>query len=106
MYGDSATIVSVPAAGRPANTWSANTASGIPTPSSAMAFAFDFPRDRRILANTSDTPCIFAFLILHRVILLFSVLSVSSVVKSEKLNTEFAENRRGPQRSLPSFIDQ
>src|ERR1700687_3746724 len=44
-----------------------------------------------------------AFWILRQLILLSSVFSVSSVVKSEKLNTEFAENRRGPQRSLPQF---
>ena len=36
----------------------------------------------------------------------FSVFSVPSVVKSEKLNTEFAENHRGTQRSLPQFTQQ
>src|ERR1700687_3746723 len=58
MYGDSAAIVSVTAAGRPANTWHANIARGIPTPSSAMVFAFDFLGDRRISASTSTKSCI------------------------------------------------
>ena len=54
------------------------------------------------MARASVTSFIFAFRTLHQVILIFSVFSVPSVVKSEKLNTEFTEGHREVCRSSHS----
>src|SRR5258705_341969 len=58
----------------------------------ARAVAIGSVKNRCKVARASVTSFILAFRILHLVILIFSVFSVPSVVKSEKLNTEFTEN--------------
>jgi hypothetical protein len=66
------------------------------------AVAIGSVKNRCKVARASVTFFILAFRILCQVILIFSVFSVPSVVKSEKLNTEFTENHRGPREVRPS----